>query len=631
MAWFSEYLPDVVRSFRGPENRELSKPDHLRFGTHGSLSVERKNGVWVFYDHEQCKGGGVIDYLASEGIVNGSALAWMESKFNARPPERIEFNRAERGGSIVYQYIDGDGVISLEVVRTMLESGKKTFRQRIPLESGGFDWSPAGKWRPIPYRLPELLAAPQSRLVFIVEGEKCADRLAEIGFLATTNAGGAKKFQPELLPFFADRHVVIIPDLDKAGIEHLADLREKLKNVAASIRVVSLPGLDGSRGNNDVADWLDRGHTADELREIVKTATGDTEIKPPPSKIRLEPWASIEETKIRWMVDGVIPARGFVALYGKPGSYKSFVALYLAAMIATGRDAFGKATEQAEIVYIMGEGGAGLRYRRDALALEYGLPENLSIHFIRAQLDLRSKEGDGKALVEAIREAGLSPKLVVIDTLARAFAGGNENASEDMGAFIAQTGAVQEALGCGILVVHHSGKDDARGMRGHSSLFGAVDAELEVTKESADDSPERFGSLTVSKQKDGEDGIAFGFRMKELQVSITQSSLVVEPIDAAIAQASRPEKRKRGRKADNPGLAYQALERALETGAERVTNNEIPRDLPVVSRSLWRNVYAAMSPKEGEPLRKAFEREVEALLKAGRIRIWTNYCWISDV
>jgi hypothetical protein len=349
----------------------------------------------------------------------------------------------------------------------------------------------------------------------------------------------------------------------------------------------------------------------------------------PHPRIRLEPWASIEETKIKWTVEGMLPAKGFAALYGQPGSYKSFVALYLAAMIATGREAFGRATQAGTIVYIMGEGGAGLRYRRDALTAEYGLPPDVPIHFIRAQLDLRSKTGDGKALVEAIHGQGLQPSLVVIDTLARAFAGGNENASEDMGAFITQVGAVQEALKCGILVVHHSGKDDARGMRGHSSLFGAVDAELEVKKQSGDDSADRYGTLAVSKQKDGEDGVVFGFRMKERQVTLDQASLVLEPVDAGTAGSGAGAKGRRGRKPDNPGIALDALQRAIDGHGVRVANNEIPRDAVVVSRTLWRHTYNAMTPKEGEAARKAFDREVLALLGGGRIRIWTEYCWIT--
>ena len=72
--------------------------------------------------------------------------------------------------------------------------------------------------------------------------------------------------------------------------------------------------------------------------------------------------------------------------------------------------------------------------------------------------------------------------LVVIDTLARALAGGNENAPEDMGALIGNAKRIQEATGAAVLFVHHSGKDTSRGSRGHSSLKGAADLEIEVTR-----------------------------------------------------------------------------------------------------------------------------------------------------
>lgn len=265
------------------------------------------------------------------------------------------------------------------------------------------------------------------------------------------------------------------------------------------------------------------------------------EARPVPPRIHLIPWDDLPEIKVRWLIKDLIPAGGFSALYGKPGSYKSFVALYLAAAIATGSEAFGRETTQGDVIYIAGEGGAGLKKRRDALMRKYDLAPGTRVHFLRAQLNLRSTEDDAAALVLAIRALNLNPALVIIDTLARAFAGGNENASEDMGAFITVTGKLQEALGHPtILVVHHSGKDEARGMRGHSALLGAVDTELEVVKLTEDDAPERAGKVTVTKQKDGEDGFSLTYCLEFVQtgaVDPTEGSLVVVPGDPPKAPA----------------------------------------------------------------------------------------------
>jgi hypothetical protein len=113
-------------------------------------------------------------------------------------------------------------------------------------------------------------------------------------------------------------------------------------------------------------------------------------------------------------------------------------------------------------------------------------------------------------------------QLIIIDTLARSFGGGNENASEDMGAFITAAGAIQGRYECGLLVVHHAGKDATKGLRGHSSLLGAVDTELEIIRIEGAKPPK--GILHVSKQKDGVDGQRIGFEMVEVT---TESSGVV--------------------------------------------------------------------------------------------------------
>lgn len=261
----------------------------------------------------------------------------------------------------------------------------------------------------------------------------------------------------------------------------------------------------------------------------------------PTTRLQLVPWDDLPEVAVTWLIKDFLPAGALAALYGKPGSYKSFMALYLAAAVATGTRAFDRETTQGDVIYIAGEGGAGLKKRRDAFTKHYGLPAGTRVHFLRAQLDLRSKLDDAAALVDAVRAVGSRPALLIVDTLARAFAGGNENASEDMGAFISVVGHLQDALGGPtVLLVHHSGKDEARGMRGHSSLYGAVDTELEVVKLSADDAAHRTGKMTVTKQKDGEDDFSLTYRLELVQlghVDPTISSLVVVPEEGLKAPA----------------------------------------------------------------------------------------------
>ena len=110
----------------------------------------------------------------------------------------------------------------------------------------------------------ELLADP-SHTVVIVEGEKDADRLAALGIIATTNAGGAGKWRHEYNEHFRGRTVFVIPDDDDVGRRHADIVAWQLSDVAREVRVVHLPGLPPK---GDVSDWLDQGHTKEELRQL---------------------------------------------------------------------------------------------------------------------------------------------------------------------------------------------------------------------------------------------------------------------------------------------------------------------------------------------------------------------------
>lgn len=348
----------------------------------------------------------------------------------------------------------------------------------------------------------------------------------------------------------------------------------------------------------------------------------------PKSKIEFIPWDDLPDLQVQWLIKDFLPAGGFAALYGKPGSYKSFVALYLAASIASGRTAFDRATTQGDVIYIAGEGGAGLKKRRDAFNRFYDMAPGTRVHFIRAQLNFRSTFEDAQAVIEGCQALNIQPSLIIIDTLARAFAGGNENASEDMGAFIGVTGRLQEALGHpAILIVHHSGKDEARGMRGHSSLFGAVDTELEVVKVSADESPDRIGKMTVTKQKDGEDGFALTYRLEHVSLSDIdpdKGSLVVVPDEEVASQ------RQKKPISANARQALRALEAAIAEHGEAIGLNQIPRSARCVKQSLWREFFYAMSVQDGETRRKTFLRASNALVESGTVGAWADWCWISN-
>jgi putative DNA primase/helicase len=173
-------------------------------------------------------------------------------------------SRGLRSIERTYDYHDEQGRLLYQAVRYK----PKDFRQRRPDGKGGWVWR-LDDVRRVLYRLPELTAASRGALVFVVEGEKDADNLANLGLVATTCAMGAGKWRQEYNPALASRHVVILADNDKPGREHAAQVAAALCGVAASIKIVELPGLPLK---GDVSDWLAAGGTVDRLMELVDAA-----------------------------------------------------------------------------------------------------------------------------------------------------------------------------------------------------------------------------------------------------------------------------------------------------------------------------------------------------------------------
>lgn len=183
------------------------------------------------------------------------------------PNGRPAVTEAQRGRIVAtYDYRDVDGALLYQAVRY---ADPKGFRQRRPNGRGGWHWNVRGVQQ-VPYRLPELTeGVALGRTVYIVEGEKDADRLSELGLTATTNAGGAGKWRPEFNTSLAGADVIILPDNDEPGRRHAASVARDLADVAASIKIVELPDVPE---HGDVSDWLDTGRTVDELVAMIDAA-----------------------------------------------------------------------------------------------------------------------------------------------------------------------------------------------------------------------------------------------------------------------------------------------------------------------------------------------------------------------
>jgi replicative DNA helicase len=165
-------------------------------------------------------------------------------------------------GQQEYQYHDESGQLIYEVVRRV----PKGFAQRRPIGGGNWAWNLQGVRRVL-YRLPELLRCEEGQLVFVCEGEKDVDRLAAKGLVATTNSGGAGKWQQGYSKYFKNLRVCILPDRDEPGMAHARTVAASLKGKAQSVRILELPGL---QEKGDVSDWLNFGGTTVKLVELAE-------------------------------------------------------------------------------------------------------------------------------------------------------------------------------------------------------------------------------------------------------------------------------------------------------------------------------------------------------------------------
>ena len=214
----------------------------------------------------------------------------------------------------------------------------------------------------------------------------------------------------------------------------------------------------------------------------------------------------------KWWIKGVLPQAELAVLFGASGAGKSFIALQLAAAISRGTDWRARRVRQGRVVYIAAEGAGGFRNRCLAFCQSEGIElGELPIEIIADAPNFLSKD-DALDVARAIGRCD----VIIVDTWAQTTPGADENSGEDMGLALAHAKGIHRATGALVLIIHHSGKDASKGARGWSGLKAAADAEIEVLRTAT-------GRLMrISKQKDGEDGLEWGFALEQVHIGIDE-------------------------------------------------------------------------------------------------------------
>lgn len=329
-----------------------------------------------------------------------------------------------------------------------------------------------------------------------------------------------------------------------------------------------------------------------------------------------------------YMIKGWLGQRQMSVVYGPSNVGKSFFCLDLAYCIAANIPWQGYKVNGGTVLYLATEGGNAFRNRVYALQQSYGA-ENVPLAVRASPVNLLRPEADMPelgALCKEIEQTHGKIALIVIDTLSRAMAGGNENGPEDMTAFIANVDALRDYTGAHTLIVHHTGKDAAQGARGHSSLRAATDTEIELEVN------ESIRIATATKQRDLEPAKPMAFQLKVHDLGQDPDGDAVTTCTISVASnddvAEAQQKRPKGR---NQVALIEAFKQMRGEGIGE--KNPGGTGWPEVGK-YW--MIDAVDFEEfakgklgGANPRSSFKQALEALFSVGYMTQNDGYLWIS--
>ncbi len=361
-------------------------------------------------------------------------------------------------------------------------------------------------------------------LVFLCEGIgqawaawKATGRPAVVCF----GWGRVRAVATELRASDPSARLVVVPDVGK---------EPEAKALAQDLCIECVEMPDGWPQNSDINDLAQRDGM-DAVEALLSNPGA------PAQRYKLLSASDLAALPpLAWRVRGVLPAAGLAGLYGPSASGKSFLALDMAAAISEGARWFDCRTEAAPVVYAALEGEAGFRLRVAAWEAYRGRSLPRTLHMLLQPFKLTDMR-DVHDLAAVVPQGA----AVFLDTLNRAAPTSDENSSKDMGEILEAAKRLQALVGGLVVLVHHTGKDATRGLRGHSSLFAAMDAAVEVSREG-----ERR-EWRVAKSKDGADGEVKAFRLQVEMLgtddhgeAITSCVVVRDMVSEEVTRAKLP-------------------------------------------------------------------------------------------
>lgn len=251
---------------------------------------------------------------------------------------------------------------------------------------------------------------------------------------------------------------------------------------------------------------------------------------PPPKKprtFRLRRAGELVPTAPAWLIRGYLERDALALVFADPGAGKSFLAVAWSCSVATGTDWMDQRTAAAPVVYICGEGHGGMARRFAAWQIRHGVSiADAPLYVSDAAAAMTNADALAEVL-DSIDELEGPPGLIVLDTLARNFGAGDENSTQDMGAFIQAADALKHRYHCTVLLVHHTGHGDKTRARGAMALKGALDAEYRLDRDETG-----VIRLEATKMKDAAFPEPMAFRLRPVDIGLMDEDGV--PVTSAV-------------------------------------------------------------------------------------------------
>lgn len=291
----------------------------------------------------------------------------------------------------------------------------------------------------------------------------------------------------------------------------------------------------------------------------------------------------VEVRPVDWLVDHYVPRDALVGLTGPSGCGKTFDAIGLACCVATGTPWYGNTVSKGAVFIIAGEGRNGLRKRIEGWSVYHGVPiENAPLYLAGSMPPMTDPLNTAAVIaeIEAMADfllfegGGVEPSLIILDTVARAMAGKNENSAQDMGELIESMDWMRQQWQATVLAVHHTGHDVTSRARGSSSFYAALDAEFMVKADKAGNV-----LLVPSKAKDWEPPARLNRKRVKVEIRMPGSEVVTstlvlaeqtvppEPVDPADQVAALRDQGMTVREiAQETGIPRSTVSRLLQAG-----------------------------------------------------------------